>query len=316
MSKIIIGIHGLGNKPPQKLLYKWWKSAIHEGLNHINKPHPFLRFELVYWADLLHPHPEDPNIKDPENPLFLREPYVKAEDWKVKKVDQSRKKIQKFIEDQIEKLFVNEDGTINFSSITDKIIHHYFKDLDLYYSNELIEGVNILTKDAIRDRLIKIIRKHQSKDIMLIGHSMGTIIAYDVLLNYVDDLFIDTLVTVGSPLGLPIIRGKILKEKPNQVQLSVPDNVKNHWYNFSDLRDRVAFDFSLADDYLPSKKKIGITDFEVNNNYVINGKINPHKVYGYLRTPQLAIVIDQFLVDGRSVVWKWFAKQINKMFFH
>ena len=31
MAKVIIGIHGLGNKPPKDILEKWWKLSIEEG---------------------------------------------------------------------------------------------------------------------------------------------------------------------------------------------------------------------------------------------------------------------------------------------
>ena len=36
-------------------------------------------------------------------------------------------------------------------------------------------------------------------------------------------------------------------------------------------------------------------DFEVYNTYEINGDHNPHKSYGYLRTPELAEAIRDFL---------------------
>lgn len=57
MAKVIIGIHGLGNKPPGQLLEKWWKMSMIEGLklNGHNKRLP--RFELVYWADVIHSSP-------------------------------------------------------------------------------------------------------------------------------------------------------------------------------------------------------------------------------------------------------------------
>ena len=32
MKKIIIGVHGLGNKPPADVLEKWWAASIQEGL--------------------------------------------------------------------------------------------------------------------------------------------------------------------------------------------------------------------------------------------------------------------------------------------
>lgn len=34
-SKLIIGIHGLSNKPPEKTLATWWEKAMLEGL-HVN----------------------------------------------------------------------------------------------------------------------------------------------------------------------------------------------------------------------------------------------------------------------------------------
>ena len=33
MAKVIIGIHGLANKPTEKLLKDWWKSSIKEGFD-------------------------------------------------------------------------------------------------------------------------------------------------------------------------------------------------------------------------------------------------------------------------------------------
>ena len=60
MSKIIIGIHGLGNKPPKTILTDWWKKSLIEGLKKFNYTSDF-KFELVYWADILHPIPLDPD---------------------------------------------------------------------------------------------------------------------------------------------------------------------------------------------------------------------------------------------------------------
>ena len=73
MSKIIIAIHGLGNKPPQDILKKWWKMAISEGLKHIGHFRLFFKFEFIYWADILHTNPLDPQIKDKDDPLYLDE---------------------------------------------------------------------------------------------------------------------------------------------------------------------------------------------------------------------------------------------------
>jgi len=307
MSKIIIGIHGLGNKPPKDLLNNWWNAAIKEGLKHISKPHPFFKFELVYWADLLHPFPENPKEKNPENELFMDEPYCKSSDWSSKEKDSNRKTIQKFIEKQLDKILVNSDGSLNFSSITDKIVHHYFHDLEVYYTTKSI-------KDEVRERLYSILTKYKKKDILLIAHSMGSIISYDVLCGNPESVKINTFATIGSPLGFPIIKAKLILEKPDDTALSVPENVKNHWYNFSDLEDKVAFNFDLADDYSPNQAGVSIIDFEVNNNYVYKDLHNPHKSYGYLRSPEMANTIDEFLLEGKPKFAVWLIRKINKLF--
>ena len=88
---------------------------------------------------------------------------------------------------------------------------------------------------------------------MLIAHSMGSIIAYDVLTQNESDIEIDTLVTIGSPLGIPVIMKKIMAEQKIELdesgKLRTPDNICNKWYNFSDLDDKVALSYDLADDY-------------------------------------------------------------------
>ena len=40
---------------------------------------------------------------------------------------------------------------------------------------------------------------------MLIAHSMGSIIGFDVLTFLATDIKINTFITIGSPLGLPVI---------------------------------------------------------------------------------------------------------------
>ena len=127
MSKIIIGIHGLGNKPPKKILKQWWKQAIQEGLRSIGHPRLFFKFEMVYWAHILHPEPLNPKEKDKESPLFVEEPYIPADKSTPKEPEKWREKVLNFLERQMEKVLLNEDMSINFSSITDFIFLLIFR---------------------------------------------------------------------------------------------------------------------------------------------------------------------------------------------
>ena len=65
MRKIIIGIHGLGNKPPEDLLKIWWKKAIREGLKAIGHPRYFFKFELDVFESILDKEYRDVEGKKP-----------------------------------------------------------------------------------------------------------------------------------------------------------------------------------------------------------------------------------------------------------
>jgi hypothetical protein len=304
MSEIIIGIHGMGNKPPPKTLSRWWKASIREGLKRIKKPTPAFNFELVYWAHYLHPAPLKPRIKDTEHPLYIEDRYFRALSNAVaEKPSELRQKLTDFVSEQLDKLFLNEDLTINYESIVDFIIHHFFKDLEIYYHNYCVipSKANCHAKALICSELTNVLKKHRNDKIMLIAHSMGSIIAYDALTRAASDLTIDTFVTIGSPLGLPIIKSRIVAERkqgsaPGWI-LQTPENIGAHWYNLSDLRDRIAINYMLADDYKKNARRIGPVDKIVTNDYVFGDQKNPHKSFGYLRTTEMAEIIRAFLSE-------------------
>jgi len=302
MSKVVIGIHGLGNKAPRETVELWWRNAIREGLRSRAYFHPMLDFKLIYWADILHPKPLDPREEDKDDPLFLEEPYIPAEEFEPQPVDYRRKQWLDFVEKQMDSLLLKKDMTINFPMITQSILHRYFKDLGEYYSDNGESSSEIVNniQDLLRARVARELRRYQDSEILLIAHSMGSILAYDVLTQVTPEIEIDTFITMGSPLGLPVIMSRILAEQEKMEKQfskpSSPDNIKEHWFNLSDLEDLVAINYNLADDYAPNSHGISALDMIVHNNYQNNGKRNPHKVYGYLRTPECAKAIHEFYV--------------------
>ena len=73
VASVIIGIHGLANKPPPEEKQEWWKQALIEGLKrNCGKTTDDLSFDFVYWADLRY----RPPISLEMNP----EPYYPDED--------------------------------------------------------------------------------------------------------------------------------------------------------------------------------------------------------------------------------------------
>jgi hypothetical protein len=133
---------------------------------------------------------------------------------------------------------------------------------------------------------------------------MGSIIAFDVLWDPAVDCSIHTFVTLGSPLGLPPIVARNFKTQqslfPHLHKPKAPNGVWPHWYNLSDHRDTVALDHTLRDDYGSNLKGLRAQDLLVTNDYEINGESNPHKSFGYLRTPEVARIVDTFLSDRKN----------------
>ncbi|HAB15390.1 MAG TPA: S8 family peptidase [Verrucomicrobiota bacterium] len=112
---------------------------------------------------------------------------------------------------------------------------------------------------------------------VIIGHSQGSMIAYDVLSNWdqakLGPIEVSLFVTIGSPLGLAEVQDR-MKELTGQKRLGVPATVKR-WLNFADAWDFVALDKRLAGDYTPKSR---ITDVAVDNPV----ESNPHSGIGYL----------------------------------
>ena len=274
MSNVLIGIHGLSNKPTDDVLTKGWEDAIREGLskNEGIDDAP-INFSSVYWADVMYPKPDsEPDLykKAGEGAIMTYE-----ESW----LDSVKAGVFDWAGDVLDSM----KNHFGMDATADTVLKHKLKDLSEYYKNEDV-------RNTLRDRLRNEILNHKNMRIMVLAHSMGTIIAYDVLRNIGKEhprLIIDHLVTLGSPLGLPHVKYKVAQESP---LVRTPSVVKR-WSNFADKRDPVAMDAHLAGDYAPNDNGVLVKDDLVANDW---GGIH-HKSYGYLRTPEVSKAIRAFI---------------------
>ena len=105
--------------------------------------------------------------------------------------------------------------------------------------------------------------------------------------------------TIGSPLGLPHVKTKILNEAGASGAadaLCTPENVTGSWMNYWDRRDGVAIDGHLRDDFRANDAGVRVVDDLVDNSYIgLAKKPNYHKSYGHLRTPEISKQIKTFL---------------------
>jgi len=276
MGNIIIGIHGLSNKPAARDLEAWWANAMREGLEKnlkIKVSEKRLHFESVYWADVLYGSPDkNPDAYRPADSSDLK---LYKENW-LDSIRDTANDVGGNVIDSIKNLF-------GIDKVAERILKKKLEDLYRYHNEKSI-------RDELRKRLKKTILKNKDKRIMIVAHSMGSIIAYDVLrsLGRTDKtVSIEHFVTIGSPLGIPHVKRRISEENP---MVRTPSIVKK-WSNLADRRDPVAIDTHLSDDYKANDAGIRVQDDLVLNDW---GGIN-HKSYGYLRTPEFSNILKYFI---------------------
>jgi len=152
----------------------------------------------------------------------------------------------------------------------------------------------------IRETLKRELRRHvEAGDrLLLIGHSMGSIIAYDVLweLHHLEGITrcIDCLLTIGSPLGMRYVQ-KRLQGAGAAHPRRFPGNFRR-WVNVAARGDLVALDPSLADDFSEMTGLRYIDRIEDHNERIFNHYrddrgLNVHKSYGYLVNPLVGRII-------------------------
>ncbi|SMD36643.1 Lecithin:cholesterol acyltransferase [Reichenbachiella faecimaris] len=305
---LVIGIHGLSNKPPKRLLTHWWRRSIEEGLSKIDKSPTQFDFKMLYWADLLYPTPLSLKCKDEDDPLFIEEPYISEKQLQVharKGLIQIFRNLIQYIKEII---FLSRIGLNKFRKPFDAIVKIGFKDLDIYYNEEAPKNEQMFEdyfRNKVRSRLIKLLLKNKRKDILLVAHSMGSIIAYDVLLSLKHRVKVKYFVALGSPMGLPLIRENIMKDhhlpfvEEEEAYPPTPEGVEN-WYSFCDREDNIGAHYNLADYYVENVRGVKPIGKYVENNYKEWKTDNAHKSFGYLRCIEMAEVVNEFLLGGRS----------------
>jgi len=209
----------------------------------------------------------DPNSIDTEYRSFQAE-FLEGVRQQLKLEDAQ---IELFIADK-----VRERGPLNWEwvqallraadvmpGVSARAIQGFTRDVFIYLSRSLVrKAVNAVVDAAL-----------PSGKTILIAHSLGTVVAYDVLTNLERKVDIPLLVTVGSPLGIGPIRRTL-------APLRFPGGVAS-WFNALDGRDVVAL-YQLDATTFPIAPPV--------ENYagVRNGTENAHGIAGYLNDPIVA----------------------------
>ena len=152
--------------------------------------------------------------------------------------------------------------------------------------------VRELLKQALRPLLTN------NDKVLLIGHSLGSVIAYDTLweLSHLERLpgKIDMFLTIGSPLGMNYVQRRLMGNNLSGKK-QYPTNIRR-WVNISAVGDITALDQIFADDFA-EMLSLGIIDSiedhcdRIYNFYRNEKGLNCHRSYGYLVNPAMGKVV-------------------------
>ncbi len=158
------------------------------------------------------------------------------------------------------------------------------------------------TGSDIRERVQGPLRRAiiNRDDICLISHSMGCVIAYDVLWKFSQmseyaglmrrNPNISLWLTLGCPLGEAGVRANLYDAREHAGG-RFPRAIVRDWVNIAAYDDFIAHDPDMANDFsemLDYGYVHSITDLRMYNCWTHHGVSNPHKLYGYLVNPVVA----------------------------
>lgn len=153
--------------------------------------------------------------------------------------------------------------------ITRGLTRLFLEDVNDFFFDEAVRSA---MEDRLRERL-----DAGGGPFVVIGHSQGSMIAYEVLRQLAHQRYdVRLFVTIGSPLGLDEVQD-VLRGWVGGDTLPVPRCV-HRWVNVADPWDPVALDPELRSEYTPASF---IEDQPQSN---LDSPRHPHSGTGYLRT--------------------------------
>lgn len=302
--KIIVGIHGLANKPPKAALTNWWLRAINEGLEwiHADVLVPSEQFNCVYWADAMYIKPR--TVEEPDDsPFKLNEPYTQSTTTPPFYQSTVSNRVDIAFAKKVNDFFYNHNFTGFLNKLARPIVATTMKELDIYGDPTRRFHGNQTASEFLTEQLYKMLKEYQDASVMLIAHSMGSLIAYETLKHH-SDVSVDQLITIGSPLMLLGFKKGLLESQQGFPGCSWPVVTQNihAWKNFVDWQDPIVMKalVTLREYYLTPEGQPVVEDALVDNNYTYQNKKGEsvedhHKSYGYLRCPEVSAAIRDFL---------------------
>ncbi len=174
------------------------------------------------------------------------------------------------------------------------------QEINRYFRNQ--QGEGDYARGLLKQHLQNAWQKNRR--VILIGHSFGSVIAYDALWELCHaeghgqrGSAVDMFITMGSPLTMNYIRRR-LKGAGRRDAERYPLNIQD-WLNLAAVGEVTALDRRMGDCFAEMLES-GLVDticddLDVLNRFHGPGGLNVHKCYGYMASQTVAAVIRDFV---------------------
>jgi hypothetical protein len=245
----VVYIHGIHGHPAEEEYRRQWNAAL-ERLAYVQG----IETKMVYWAD----------IRLGATPEMIAQAHARAKARTTRRFARIRPQTNSALGYAVSLALHLFDPMIR------RITKSLITDVYLYFYGGPGAGE---IRDVILDRMDAVMRAHRPD--VVIAHSWGSVIAYDYFTNRGYDGEVQTLITVGSPLGQSYVQEHCGgAEYPAAVV---------RWLNVFDAMDPATWpDRRISNDLPGSRGERIIRDVEVPSVYDEDGKRDPHSWYGYL----------------------------------
>ena len=287
----IIFVPGKNAKPPkqqhQDLLWRTMVEGVRRAEPEIAEEFSQYKsdFSILAWNQLFYNETKDISIDLPWIDLLINTHGPGKAD--MREAQHWHKKLSRF-------LYALTDYVPYLINVMPDIMRQTALELNRYFQNRhnVASEIRGMLKQQLRPLL------ESNTRILLIGHSLGSVIAYDAFweLSHEEKLpgKIDLFLTLGSPLGMTYVQHRLLGAY-NTGALKYPTDIK-HWSNVSSVGDITSLNKLFHDDF-SEMIELGIIDDihdhcqGIYNFYRNEEGLNCHRSYGYLVNPAVGKII-------------------------
>jgi hypothetical protein len=167
-------------------------------------------------------------------------------------------------------------------------------EISRYFDNT--DNVATRIRGVLKQTLLPMLERHD--DVLLIGHSLGSIIAYDALweLTREDGAKgkVDFL-TLGSPMGMHYFQRRLLGMNGHRQKKTYPGLIRR-WINLSAEGDVAALNRNFNESFHAMLEQGLVESIEDHSHGIYNffrndQGLNCHRSYGYLVNPAVGSII-------------------------